>query len=500
MPGPPRRHTRRGDDQLSRRYRRMRHEDPSAHDELDEQPYDVDEFWDPGNAAGPLDFHLQRMWEQVLSVALAPSLAELFPDAERAARTPPEPPAATRELPVADLPAALHRHLDTAIARTTRRDYLEQLRQAGALDDIRAAAQAHPVLGRWFAAQRGPAVMMLVLAPFWLRPLRAWTPPATTTDLDDVTDSLVDHLFAKYPLPAPLYHAWSGSSLPTLKWACWTVLLGHGASLHKAAPLFGWQVTTRFTHHLLSAPANYEIADAVMWAEVARLGGSAREYDRLAAHPAYRIDPTSGPAAPASDDVRWDEERTNTTPAFWRATVGWLAHHRDEIDDAECQRLLDWAMHRHTEDLAAARDEAACFSWHGRVPAAALADAIRYQDFLEGRTRAGRAGSAPLAWKRRGWDWEQVQGDVTWSVRELVTDKELLDEGWTMRHCVSSYSYACSRGETTIFTLRRDGARCATVQVDPQTREIIQARGVRNRNCARDELEVLTTWLATLAP
>ena len=479
----------------------MRDEDPSPDDELDDPQYDIDEYWDPGNAAGPLDFHLQLVWEQVLSVALAPSLADFFPETERAARMPADPPAARSEIPVAELPAALHRHLDLAVAKTSRRDYLEQLRQAGTLDDIRAAVLAQAVLGRWFAAQRGPAVMTLVLAPFWLRPLRAWTPPDPAADLEAVTRSLVDHLFARYPLPAPLYHAWSGSSLPTLKWACWTVLLGHGASLHKAAPLFGWQVTARFTHHLLAAPADLATADAVMWAEVARLGGSKVEYERLAAHPAYRIDPTSGTAAPGpddADDVRWDEERTNTTPGFWRATVGWLAHHRDDIDNDECQQLLDWAMHIHTEDLAHARAEAACFSWHGRVPVAALADATRYQEMLQGRQKA-RSDKAPLAWKGRGWDWEHVQGDVTWSIRELVTDQQLLDEGWTMRHCVSSYSYACSRGETTIFTMRRNGARCATVQVDPKTRGVVQARGVRNRNCAQEELALIAKWLGTLA-
>jgi hypothetical protein len=499
VPGPFDRRDRR--DKLSRRYVRMRDEDPSPDDHLDDAPFEVDDYWDPGNAAGPLDFHLQQVWERVLSVALAPSLAELFPPTERAAPAPADAPPVA-EVPIAELPAALHGHLESAVAKTSRRDYLERLRRAGTLDDIRAAVLAHPVLGRWFADRRGPAVMMLVLAPFWLRPLRAWSPP-DSTDLEDVTRSLVDHLFARYPLPRPLYHAWNGSSLPMLKWACWTVLLGHGASLHKAAPLFGWQITARFTHHLLAAPADLATADAVMWAEVARLGGSKVEYDRLAAHPAYRIDPTSGTAAPGpivEDDVRWDEERTNTTPGFWRATVGWLAHHRDDLDNEDAQRVLDWAMHLHTEDLAQARPEAACFSWHGRTLVAALADATRYEEFLQSRQKAGRFDSAPLTWKRRGWDWEHAHAGVTWSIRELVTDRELLDEGWTMRHCVSSYSYACSRGETTIFTLRRNGARCATVQVDPNKRDVVQARGVRNKNCTREELDVLAKWLATVQP
>lgn len=505
MPGPINRHNRRGDDELSRRYRRKRDEDPSYPDELDDDPYDdVDDYWNPRAAAGALDFYLQLMWEQVLSVALAPSLLDFLPEPERAAWTPGAAPT-MREIAVTELPDALHRHLDSAISRTSRHDYLERLRQAGTIDDIRAAVLKTPVLGRWFADQRGPAVMALVLAPFWLRPLTAWSPPEPASDVEDLTVSLLDHLFARYPLPKVLYDAWRGASLPTLKWACWTVLLGHGASLHRAAPTFGWHVTARFTHHLLAAPPELGTVDAVMWAEIVRLGGSPAEYTRLSAHHAYRIDPTSGPVDPArvgaddDDEAPWDEERTNTTPGFWRATVGWLAHHRGEIDDAECQLILDWAMHRHTEDLALRRAEHECFSWHNRDAAAAVADATRYRDLLQGRHRAGRFDGSPLTWKRRGWDWEDTRDDVTWSMREITADTELLDEGFAMRHCVSSYAYPCARGETTIFSLRRNGLRRATVQIDPLKREIVQARGVRNRTCDREELDVVARWLATLS-
>jgi hypothetical protein len=235
-----------------------------------------------------------------------------------------------------------------------------------------------------------------------------------------------------------------------------------------------------------------------MLAEIARLGGNLTEYRRLSAHRAYRIDPTSGPAREHDDDA-WDDARVDTTVGFWRATVGWLASHRDNLSDEESEHVLDWAMHRHTEDIALARPENECFSWHGRDSTAAVADAARYRDFLQGRHRAGRFDGTPLTWKRRGWDWESTQGDVTWSVRELVSDTELLDEGVAMRHCVSSYSYSCARGETTIFSLSRNGLRRATVQIDPKKREIVQARGVRNRTCDRDELEALARWLASIA-
>lgn len=501
MPGPINRHDKLREGELTRRYLRLRDEHVSE-GEAESDPYymsDRDEYWAPWEAS-PLDFHLQDVWEQVLDVAFAPSLADYLSESTRDSWTPALD---TRSSETAsnELAATLHAHLDVAISRASRQDYVGILRRSGRLDDIRAAVVKTPVLTRWFANQRGPAVMALVLAPFWIRPLSSWSPPNDTTDLDGVTRSLVEHLFARYPLPEPLYRAWHGSSLPVLKWACWCVLLGHGASLHRAAPQFGWQISSRFTQHLLAAPPHLGTLEAVMWAEVSRLGGSAIEYQRLWAHQAYRVDPTAQlHGAPPNDD--WDDgddgPPTNTGTGFWRATVSWLVLHREALDDRSCGLILAWAMHHHTEDIAHQRPETACFSWRGREPARALEEAARYNELIITRFRAGRFDGLPIAWRRRGWDWEDLRGNVQWSIRELTSDTELIEEGRSMHHCVASYAYLCAQGNAAIFSVTVDGARKATVQLDPHNRRIVQARGTSNRSCTREELDQLARWLATL--
>src|SRR5689334_12261782 len=117
----------------------MRDDDPTYRDEIDDHHYlfdDIDEYWDPDAGATPLDFHLQQVWEQVLSVAFAPALADFLSEATRGALSP-EP--AAPAIAASELADALHAHLEVAISRTSRRDYLERLRRAGTLDDVRTA-------------------------------------------------------------------------------------------------------------------------------------------------------------------------------------------------------------------------------------------------------------------------------------------------------------------------------------------------------------------------
>jgi hypothetical protein len=344
--------------------------------------------------------------------------------------------------------------------------------------------------------------MLLVLAPFWIRSLESWACSSRGQDLDATTVSLIDHLFVRYPVPAPLYEPWRSEHLPSLKWACWLLLIGQGASLPRAAARFGWCVSTKLVHHLGSAPADLGPLEAVMWAEITRLGGSRVELDRMRQHPAYVFDPTAATGEPEQFTIEEDDEPARrhrrgpqTHVAFWQSTVEWLARHRDELTDESCQLILDWAMHSHTEDIA--RDVAAPnrFGWAGRTPARALEQAREYRQYLT----PGWRPDQDLRWRSHAWDWEERVGELAWSVRELTSVAELDAESAAMHHCVASYVYRCVQGRSAIFSIKLDGTRRCTVELDPVNRRLVQARGKRNRACDPDEWRFMTRWLTFLA-
>ncbi len=475
-----------GDDELPwryvRRHDRVDIEDAEPVFELNE----VDEYWDPEYELGALDVQLQRMWQEIVNLGFTTrrSHAEIDPRPRRA-------------IAPDELAAALHEQLE----RVARAEL------DGPHDEVLEVSRRVPELRRWFEQRRGPGLTLLVLEPFWIRPLATW-PAESLGDLDAIGRSLVEHLLVRYPVPAPLYRPWRSSDPPPLKWATWLVLIGQGASLHRAAPHFGWSVSTKLAQHLNAITDDISPIDAVMWAEIMRLGGSRTELARIRRHPGYVFDPTGPDEHDRSIDgverphelphqfIRQLDPTYRPAPrphaaseafrAFWRSTAGWLAAHRDELTDATSDAILDWALHRHIEDAG--------FAWSGRTLEATLEHARAYRQTIS-RVRVVEA----LVWPGRGWNWEHpIDDSDPWRIVELTSAVELAEESRTMQHCVASYAYRCVQGASAIFSVSRGDGRRFTVEIDPRSRQLVQARGARNRSCDDAELALVRRWLVEM--
>jgi hypothetical protein len=85
-----------------------------------------------------------------------------------------------------------------------------------------------------------------------------------------------------------------------------------------------------------------------------------------------------------------------------------------------------------------------------------------------------------------------------WTVRELTSSTELALESQAMQHCVASYDFRCAHGASAIFSLSFAEVRQVTVEVEPRSRRIVQARGLQNRSAEPRELDVLRRWLDSL--
>jgi hypothetical protein len=87
---------------------------------------------------------------------------------------------------------------------------------------------------------------------------------------------------------------------------------------------------------------------------------------------------------------------------------------------------------------------------------------------------------------------------ISWELVELTNSESLRAEGAALRHCVASYWYACWRGKSQIWSLRRrrglHARPVATIEVNPQRRTIVQARGFRNRRLTARERSLVQHW------
>jgi hypothetical protein len=324
---------------------------------------------------------------------------------------------------------------------------------------------------------RAAARNLLLFRPFWVRSLNSWEPQGSC-GRDEIA-TLIAHLLVHYPVPPFLYREWMAELEPDrLKWLCWTILLGQGQSLHQADGHFGWELPRRFQHHLYAVPAQATALETCLYAEVARLGGSAVEFQRLRLAEPFAIDPT-------------EPQEGLHFLTFWRSSVLWLIQHRQELGDQQAQLVLYWAMHQHTEAL---RNEGRPFTLIGRSVQRVLAASRVYQGYY-----ANTYGAGPQRWAGHSWDWSWEDAERNeWSATELTSSVELAVEGQVMRHCVASYAGHCASGVSAIVSLCCNGERRVTVEIDPHTRRAVQARGPYNRNPSVEEQAALGRWLRTL--
>lgn len=84
---------------------------------------------------------------------------------------------------------------------------------------------------------------------------------------------------------------------------------------------------------------------------------------------------------------------------------------------------------------------------------------------------------------------------VLWTVEEILTMKELRNEGAAMKHCVSSYWFRIEDGVTSIWTVQRDNSRQLTVEVNNAMRSVVQVKGACNKPATSIQNRYLLQWV-----
>lgn len=484
----------RGQSWLSNRFLRHRYDDPEAEAEArlarsSQTAVEVDHCWDPFNPLfvdARLDeflFSMEADSDDIRRYHLNEFLSELvdrptlgFPHGLEFAAADSSPPAAV-DHPLDGQPPA-DRHIEEGLAA-----FLQDLLGKGLdwndqwdvpLDDLRVRVleaigdlQNVEIIKRATEPFDSPqlAKRICLFSPFWIRSPQTWD--------EDGPTPLLDHVLFHYEIPGALYAEWLRKpDADRLKWLCWSILLGQGGSLKRAADLFDWRISRRFQGHFLAAPSGVSPIEACTFAEVCRLGGTDVDFHRIVAHPAFVIDPTQPPG---------DESHS----IFWRETAQWLIVHRDELTDDEADRILTWAMHRYTE---ARRFDTQRFSWKGRGVRRSVLQSTEY-------CRSVELPWSDLKWNKHDWDWELEEGPgISWSFVELTSGEELFVEGQAMNHCVSSYTSRCATGLSAIVSLRTNNARRVTIEVEPEAGRLVQARGQFNREINPEERQAIRRW------
>jgi len=314
-----------------------------------------------------------------------------------------------------------------------------------------------------------------LLSPFWLRSPQTWT--------KDSRKHILNHVFTLYDVPNVFFQQWLPNeqyrqwAIP-IKWICWYIIIGQGGSLKKASKLFGWNISNKFQHFLLDVPNITYPMELCLYAEVHRLGGNLQDFTRLMYSRALVIDPT-------------EQNYDTSYPLFWKSTVLWLIRNREAIRDEESSLIVDWALHSYTESTR--NRDGRYFSWKGRTVTNVVALSQHYATQLAMPSWIG------YEWKAHGWNWSFADGsEDSWEFAELTNGRQLYEEGRYMQHCVGGYSGRCASGTSAIFSLKRNGNRVITIEVNPKSCTLIQSLGKGNRSPKKEETKVIRLWMTNI--
>jgi PcfJ-like protein len=316
----------------------------------------------------------------------------------------------------------------------------------------------------------------------WLRPADEWEPAAGGAWTRFA--SLAQHLLARYPMPPFMASVWYRGSDDERRRQGWYKHMGLGRNIRTAdVPL---ALTKRMAHEFAMAPDHYSVDMALRWGQVRGLGGE---------------------KALARAIVVTRLGRSFEHEDFWRTVVHFFVNHPELglehvgpiVDYLHNQRFVAQEVFAEEEEVSPDPPQPN-LSMKGRTPGSLLRQMGEWHAWLRQRqrVRAFRWGPSGIGEFHLVESQEGRPGSRCWTIRELLTSGALHREGVAMRHCVATFARACARRESSIWSMRLEvPGRCdsiLTIEVDPRTRAIRQARRHHDALPTETQRRILGLW------
>ena len=338
----------------------------------------------------------------------------------------------------------------------------------------------------------------------WIRAIDDWRPNSEGPRQQFA--SLLRHLLADYAVPIFMDSAWlrMGGYHAQCRDAWVHVARGNNIRTAKFLPM---PLSKKAAHYFIFAPEDMTFNQALKWAHLKT----------------FNLRPRAIAAMMGS---QWEPDFQNRP--FWDSVLRFLAANpmiaAEQIGpiinyiyaqkfNGQIIGFEEYAVGHH----AAIQDDPPHpgFSMRGRTGQALLEQVENWHRQL-GKIQVSHSRDA--VYRESGWsswdDVEKISEDETaiWQFVEILTQKDLQEEGRTLRHCIYSYHARVAAGACSVWSLRRkytrgpkDGwtERKLTVEVSSAGR-INEARGFANKLAEGRAKILLEQWAdknsLTIAP
>jgi hypothetical protein len=243
-------------------------------------------------------------------------------------------------------------------------------------------------------------------------------------------------------------------------------------------------MSRKMAHEFAHAPAHLSIDFALRWAQVRALGGS----DELARTVA---------ASQLSNRYGNDE--------FWVSFFHFLINH-PELELAKINSIVEYLFHQKFDAQRFLIGEGTEIAFDPPQPDLSIkgwsvSSLLRRVEEWQALPKDSGLERKFIHWDRSaiGGFTGQDSSGVTWTIRELLDSDQLSAEGKAMNHCVAEYTLACSKRTSTIWSVaieKEPGRyeRAATVEVNPETLEIVQSCARSNDDPDEACLAIIERW------
>ena len=269
--------------------------------------------------------------------------------------------------------------------------------------------------------------------------------------------ALVRFLLARYDVPTCLDSGWFGGWEPEAqRQQGWFVHVGSGQNIRTAdLPLV---LSRRMAHVFAEAPSELTATEALRWAQVVGQGGS----EML-----------------AQAVIATELGRNFAEESFWSTVVLFLVENQ-MLDPDMVGPIVDYINHQKFVPTEEGEPPQPSYTMKGRSAVKLLRQVEEWHERLarDNRQPGGSWESSGIG----GFEWmdDQEEG-LRWTIRELISKKELALEGRAMNHCVASYISNCRRGSKSVWSMQVDAeghsARVVTIAMHNPSRRIVEVRG-----------------------
>lgn len=331
----------------------------------------------------------------------------------------------------------------------------------------------------------------------WLRDPKDWWPSPGDEPIAQWR-SLLRHLFAEWPIPFFLDSVWllpGGIFRPE---RMWYLHLGKGGSWRSAEKM-PQAITRRALHHAMQAPDDLDAYQALRWGQLRSLG--AGEYlisEVLQSRMVRDLEHEelwSRLLEKVAADQSFDHRDFGVIADVIR---GLLARHRTNHADSVVNLPLPELKlycHRHWQRILGQARAMGIRFRHDDVRHPGLRGELYH---IAGATWVPMDDVNPFEIQRRS----PAGTPSRWTISEHCSHAWLARDGKVLRHCVGVYWRRCFAGDSAIFSLCQyplawDSSKMitrVTIEVDPHSRRIVQARGKWNRPPDRFERDLIRIW------